>query len=571
MPRRHVLDKTTRIFNFTNVSWTRTCTSSCVVDAIPQLASSPPPLLTALFAVPANVFATDAKLFGQQLTEQLGQCASTGQATPVADGKPQKQAKKVADEDRDVGKPEKQTVVAAVPTIAVTTPVAPPLAFPISQAPNPILSGDTKIEASDEIPAQAAKKVTPDRPKNPAFAPLVSPQATPSATASPIDESQTDINLLSERPQTDDLKKTHKVETKGAKVSQPPVRKDTSAGRGDSLPTKVEPSSLSVTGAGVESDLAQASSADSIASSVTTGSLELQPEAANVASASTNAQNADAPRELAQMLPTMAVMDAAAGSAAQAAMTAPTVRGKGSEVKTALPGGNAKADKDRKGADKPISSRQSVAPGQTSAEPASDQIQATAVRPDVSARSDVSLAARPAASPTHITTATDHPSSPGQTHPAEQGNAPEASMFPVAPVDVVHAVRMFQREGQAEMHFGVRSESLGSIDVKTAVRDSNVGVSIAVERHEVRSALLSELPALESTLRDHDLRLGEVKFHDTASLASGYGGGQQRQSQDLPHPSVPALFNTTNTTSETADTPSEMAVSMGRGGISVHV
>ncbi len=119
-------------------------------------------------------------------------------------------------------------------------------------------------------------------------------------------------------------------------------------------------------------------------------------------------------------------------------------------------------------------------------------------------------------------------------------SAPEIVAPVSTPADVVHAVRMFERDGQAEMHIGVRSETLGTIDVKTTVHDGSVGVSIGVERHEVRSALVSELPGLENTLRERDLRLGEVKFHDMGStLASEYGNGQRHQSQEFSRPRLP--------------------------------
>jgi flagellar hook-length control protein FliK len=140
------------------------------------------------------------------------------------------------------------------------------------------------------------------------------------------------------------------------------------------------------------------------------------------------------------------------------------------------------------------------------------------------------------------------------------------------PAEVVHAVRMFERDGQAEMHIGVRSETLGVVDVKTTIHDGNVGVSIGVDRHESRSALVSELPGLESTLRDHDLRLGEVRFHDTAStLASGHDRGQQRQAQDFARPFAPAFYSDAKPASEKVELPIEVVTTAARGGISIHV
>ncbi len=160
----------------------------------------------------------------------------------------------------------------------------------------------------------------------------------------------------------------------------------------------------------------------------------------------------------------------------------------------------------------------------------------------------------------------------GQPQQAGQMNSPEFAAPVTTPADVVHAVRMFERDGQAEMHIGVRSETFGTIDLKTTVHDGSVGVSIGVERHEVRSALVSELPGLENTLRERDLRLGEVRFHDTGStLASDYGSGQQRQSQDFSRPPASAFYRAAKSSSGSNELPVEMVTTIARRGISVHV
>jgi flagellar hook-length control protein FliK len=151
-------------------------------------------------------------------------------------------------------------------------------------------------------------------------------------------------------------------------------------------------------------------------------------------------------------------------------------------------------------------------------------------------------------------------------------NAPEIAAPVSTPADVVHAVRMFERDGQAEMHIGVRSETLGTIDVKATVHDGSVGVSIGLERHEVRSALVSELPGLENILRERDLRLGEVKFHDMGStLASEYGNARQRESQEFSRPPASAFYRAAKSSSASNELAVEVVTTIGRRGISVHV
>ena len=81
-----------------------------------------------------------------------------------------------------------------------------------------------------------------------------------------------------------------------------------------------------------------------------------------------------------------------------------------------------------------------------------------------------------------------------------------------------------------------------------------------------------KLPGLENTLRERDLRLGEVKFHDMGStLASEYGNGQQHPSQEFSRPPTSAFYRAIKSISESSELPVEMVATIARRGISVHV
>ena len=76
----------------------------------------------------------------------------------------------------------------------------------------------------------------------------------------------------------------------------------------------------------------------------------------------------------------------------------------------------------------------------------------------------------------------------------------------------VQSARLLDRLGQSEMHIGLRTLAFGAVEVHTAVRGSEVGLAVASEKGDLRGWMASEVPALEGTLRQHDLQLEQVRF-----------------------------------------------------------
>ena len=246
---------------------------------------------------------------------------------------------------------------------------------------------------------------------------------------------------------------------------------------------------------------------------------------------------------------------------------------KGNDTKSASPLENLKGTRDHRGGldeGKRLEQRAGAATAQRGTQ-SDEQVKQALAKVNGEKVPEVLPGMHPAVNTPSVPANTEH--SPATKLPqGGQMSAPEIVAPVTTPADVVRAVRMFERDGQAEMHIGVRSETLGTIDVKTTVHDGSVGVSIGVERHEVRSALVSELPGLENTLRERDLRLGEVKFHDMGStLASEYGNGQQHQSQEFSRPPASAFYRAAKSISESSELPVEMVTTIARRGISVHV
>ena len=86
--------------------------------------------------------------------------------------------------------------------------------------------------------------------------------------------------------------------------------------------------------------------------------------------------------------------------------------------------------------------------------------------------------------------------------------------------------------GQEEMRVGIRSDAFGNVQVRTVVHESQVGLAVGSERGDLRSFLASEIPALESHLRQHDLRFEQIHFLGSGTPAGDAyaGGGPQSQS-----------------------------------------
>jgi hypothetical protein len=98
----------------------------------------------------------------------------------------------------------------------------------------------------------------------------------------------------------------------------------------------------------------------------------------------------------------------------------------------------------------------------------------------------------------------------------------------------VAAVRMVQGVTGEEMHLGLRSAAFGRIEVHTVVHDAQVGVQVGSERGDLGRWLAPEIPALGASLKEHDLRLDQIRVLDTPAGAGGgfnapHGGAQDGQ------------------------------------------
>lgn len=171
----------------------------------------------------------------------------------------------------------------------------------------------------------------------------------------------------------------------------------------------------------------------------------------------------------------------------------------------------------------------------------------------VRAESDLSAAAAsvPAASPQTVAVPVLTPATPAvATVPASappalpdgpppptplpsSGSPATAVPAPLGPavLGTVQVAQLVNRLGQSEMRIALNTSAFGSVEVRTTVRTSDVGLVIGSEKGDLRTLLANEMPAIANTLQQQNLRLNSVNFMQGFAFsnnASGGGDSQQR-------------------------------------------
>ncbi|HZQ23472.1 MAG TPA: flagellar hook-length control protein FliK, partial [Terriglobales bacterium] len=138
--------------------------------------------------------------------------------------------------------------------------------------------------------------------------------------------------------------------------------------------------------------------------------------------------------------------------------------------------------------------------------------------------------------------------------------------------------RVVAQSARSEMHIGMRTSEFGSVEVHTVVRDSQVGISIAAEKGDLRSLLSAEVPAMQTRLGQQELHLEEVKFLPqgaSVNVPDAQTGSRQQsfQQQQAPPPGVAANHGREAKEIDVAFTTiGNTAVSPGvRRSLSIHI
>lgn len=98
----------------------------------------------------------------------------------------------------------------------------------------------------------------------------------------------------------------------------------------------------------------------------------------------------------------------------------------------------------------------------------------------------------------------------------------------IAGGNATNALRAWSAAGAAEMRFDVKTDAFGRVEMHTVVRDDQVGLALFSERGDLRGALGANSGQLDANLRQHDLRLQELRFLGHGAAAGNSGGGPDR-------------------------------------------
>jgi flagellar hook-length control protein FliK len=85
--------------------------------------------------------------------------------------------------------------------------------------------------------------------------------------------------------------------------------------------------------------------------------------------------------------------------------------------------------------------------------------------------------------------------------------------------------------GQSEMRIGVNTSAFGTVQVRTVVHASEVGVQIGSEKGDLRSLLANDIPGIAHNLQQQDLRLTQVSFQQHGFSYSGDSAQHNSQSR----------------------------------------
>jgi hypothetical protein len=121
-----------------------------------------------------------------------------------------------------------------------------------------------------------------------------------------------------------------------------------------------------------------------------------------------------------------------------------------------------------------------------------------------------------------------------------QSPAPSLPSLPRSLNDVSQATQLYQRVGGAEMHIAMDTDLLGLIDLRAVVHQGTLSATIGVQRADVQTLLVNELPALQHSLAEKNLQVGQISV-----LAGSVGNGtnansQPRDQQNRQGPTAPA-------------------------------
>jgi len=123
----------------------------------------------------------------------------------------------------------------------------------------------------------------------------------------------------------------------------------------------------------------------------------------------------------------------------------------------------------------------------------------------------------------------------GAKRPVSSGTLMQNAAADSASVDKiktgdVHVARIWERDGHMEIRIGMKTDDFGKVEVRTQLRDSQVGLAVESERGDLKTYLSPELPGLQTALHQHSLHLESMDFSHPGGQSAGSQGESYRGS-----------------------------------------
>ncbi|MGA7216953.1 MAG: flagellar hook-length control protein FliK [Candidatus Sulfotelmatobacter sp.] len=147
-------------------------------------------------------------------------------------------------------------------------------------------------------------------------------------------------------------------------------------------------------------------------------------------------------------------------------------------------------------------------------------------------------AASPVLTATLSPAAPEAPALPKSAQPPSQPQSPPEPPLSVSGENLlpgaqgpVQMAQMMSSAGQSEMRIGMSTSAFGSVEVRTTVHASDVGLVIGSEKGDLRTLMANDLPAIANTLQQQSLRLNSVNFMQGFAFSNDASGGGNSQQQ----------------------------------------
>ena len=124
----------------------------------------------------------------------------------------------------------------------------------------------------------------------------------------------------------------------------------------------------------------------------------------------------------------------------------------------------------------------------------------------------------------------DHQTSSAPSQPLNVRGVESAVAVDATP-RIVHAARIMEAAGQAEMRVSMKSETSGTVDVRALLEGDHISATVAAQHSGTRDWLMANMHELQTSLSRDDLNLRTFEVTDSALQNNGNGAEPKQQEQ----------------------------------------